>query len=406
MASTTSSPLTRLECPNCGSPINQFNPTSQAVVCGTCGSHVTLGIDPEVLSKGQKLPPSPRPIELGSKAIIAQVEYAVLGRVMYRGTDDGEAFVWNEWLLGSPDGQMLWLALDENGFVLYRKIRFRGQFNPRSDSRLDLGEKQAFIHERYHASIVGAEGELTWRAKPGERLFVAEGAGSGLKYSIQQTAEELEIHEGRPIDERSLANAFKNQAWLDKLESYKKNRRTYQVAAVACLVAALIAVFAAISVNSSGTEERPEIVELSDNSPSDTVTIDFENQRPAIVGIKLIDTRLPANSFIDIDVNMVSPDGTSQYLFAQELWHETGVDEDGTWRETQYETSQMFVPTQSGEHELDISYDGSVIDDLTIEVSIRRDHIMPMWFFIYAVVAGIAGVIFWFMASSQRPSHT
>lgn len=66
MASETRSPLTRLECPNCGAPIDQFNATSQSLVCPTCGSHVSLGMDtPEILGQGSKLPPAPRPIEIG-----------------------------------------------------------------------------------------------------------------------------------------------------------------------------------------------------------------------------------------------------------------------------------------------------------------------------------------------------
>lgn len=408
MASQARSPLTRLECPNCGSPIDQYNATTQALVCPTCGSHISIGVDvPEVLSSGAKLPKPPRPIKLGDRATIAQVDYIVLGRVMYRGVEEGEVFTWNEWLLGGSDGQMLWLSLDEKGFALFRKLRFRQQFNPQSDFTLELGEdKKAFIHERYHASIVGAEGELTWRATPNEKLFVAEGAGSGLLYSIQQTPEELEVHEGRQIEEKALATAFKNQAWLDTLEKFKQRRTTYNFAAVACVIAAIIGLVAALAVGGSGVEDEPRTVELSDNSPQDNFSVEFDSERPVIVAVKLLGNTLPANSFIDIDVNIVSPDGISEPLFVQELWHETGVDEDGRWVETQYETSEMFVPVQTGTHKLEVAYDGSVLDDLTLQVTIRRDHVMPLWFFIYTVLSGIAAAIFGIMASNQRQSRT
>lgn len=404
MASQIRSPLVRLECPNCGSPVEQYNATTQAVVCSTCGTHFAIGIEePEILGQGRKLPPSPRPIKLGDRVTIANQEYVVLGRVLYRGVSEGEAFTWNEWMLGSPDGRILWLSLDEKGFALFRKLRFRQPFNPKQDFRLNLGDKQAFIHERYNAQIVGAEGELTWRAKPGDRVFVAEGAGSGLKYSIQQTPKELEIYEGRAIGERALATAFKNDAWLKMVENFKKRASTYRISAVACVVAAVIAVIVALFASGTGIQEDPEIVELSSASPSERFTINFESKRPSIIAVALISGGLPQNSFIDIDVGIVSPDGTNQDLFVQELWHETGVDEDGRWVETKYRTSEMFVPLQAGEHTLEISYDGSVLNSLTLEVSVRRQHIMPLWFFIYAVIAGIAAAIFAYMASTQRP---
>ncbi|MDQ7034905.1 MAG: DUF4178 domain-containing protein [Anaerolineae bacterium] len=168
------SPLKRLECPNCGSPIDQFNASSQALVCPTCGSTVAIGMgDAEVIEKGGgRIPRSPFPIELGDKATIAQTEYMVLGRVVYRGWDDEESWTWHEWLLGGSDGRMIWMSYDESGFALFQKMRFRSEFNAQSDSRLDIGEgKKAYIHERYPAQILGAEGELTWRAKRGDRLL-------------------------------------------------------------------------------------------------------------------------------------------------------------------------------------------------------------------------------------------
>lgn len=406
MATETRSPLTRLECPNCGSPIDQFNATSQALVCPTCGSHVSIGMETaELLSPGKKLPPAPRPIKIGDRATIASTEYMVLGRILYRGVHEGEAFTWNEWLLGGTDGQMLWLSLDEKGFAFFRKIRFRQQFNPQVDTRLELGEKKIFIHERYSAQIIGAEGELTWRAKPGERVFVAEGAGNGLKYSIQQTAEELEVHEGRPLSEVALANAFKNDTWIQKINSLEKWKSTYMTVAVACIIAAILGLVIALYAGTTGETLDPYIIELSDNSPSDNFNIELENVRPVIVRVEMISGSLPENSYIDIDVNITSPDGLTQPLFVQELWHETGYDEDGAWRETQYRTSEMFVPTQAGSHKLELAYDGSVLDDMTLEVTIRRDHIMPLWYFIYAIAAGVFALIFFIMSGSQKMGH-
>jgi hypothetical protein len=401
---TPNSSLIKLECPNCRNPLNQTNATSQAIVCPKCSSYVALGGEAaEVLGKGRRIPPSPVPLALGDKGTIAGAEYVVLGRVLYRGHDDEDTFSWNEWLLGAPDGRMLWLSLDENGFGLFQKLRFRSQFDARMSTALDIGEgKKAFIHERYPAQVVGAEGELTWRAMPGENLFMAEGSGNGLKYSVQQTPQELEVHEGRPVTAQSLAEAFKKPEWIKQLKSADNARGVYTTIAALSIAAAIAAIFFAVIVSGSGIEDEPRTVELSSSGLSDSFTINFDEARPAIVGLELIGDSLPENTFIDLDVEVIAPDGEEYYLFEQELWHETGRDEDGAWRESQYSVSEMFVPTTSGEHTMIISYDGSVLRSLTLQVTVRRNHIMPLWFIIYAIVAGLIGIGAWFAGAAQK----
>jgi len=404
--STANTSLIRLECPNCRAPLSAQNATSQAVVCPQCSSYVAIGGEAaEVIGKGRKIPPSPVPLALGDKGTIAGTEYVVLGRVMYTGRDDEETFSWNEWLLGASDGRMLWLSLDETGFAMFQKLRFRSQFDPRTSTALEIGEgKRAFIHERYPAQVVAAEGELTWRAMPGESVFMAEGAGHGLKYSIQQTPNELEVHEGRPVAAKALAAAFNKPEWAKKIESASNTASTYKTVAALSMAAAVAAIFFAVIAAFSGTEDAPRTVELSSSTMTDTFTVNFDDARPAVVSLELINSSLPENTFIDLDVEVIAPDGEEYYLFEQELWHETGRDEDGAWREAQYKTSEMFVPTTSGEHTMMISYDGSVLRSLTLEVIIKRNHIMPLWFIVYAVVAGLIGIGAWFASAAQPKS--
>ncbi|MEL6309829.1 MAG: DUF4178 domain-containing protein [Chloroflexota bacterium] len=406
MITQTRSALTRLECPNCGSPIDQFNPTSQAIVCQTCGSHVTVGVEElEILSPGKKLPPAPRPINLGDQATIGGTEYVVLGRVMYRGVDEGVAFTWNEWQLGGDDGRILWLSLDEKGWSLSRKIRFREPVNPRSVVMLNVGDGQkAFFHERYTAQIYGAEGELTWRAKPGSSMLFADGAGKGAKYSISKSPKELSLYQGKEVSEMALAKAFGNDAWLKMVTRYKERRSAYNRSAVMALVASVIAFVIAGIVSFTGVREEPITVDLRNEGDTESFDVDFRTQRPAIVSVQL-DGTLPQNTSVDIDVGITSPDGTTQDLFVQELWHETGRDEDGVWVSRSYRTSDMFVPTQSGKHVFDVSYNGTYNDDIELLFNVRRQHIMPIWFLIYGVGALIMAGILAIMASGQRPSH-
>lgn len=390
-------PLQQLQCPSCGSPINQFSAASQSVVCKTCGSYVAIGSGtPELLNKAAKLPSAPRPIKIGDRANIAGTDFIVLGRVVYEGWDDEDKWTWHEWQLGGSDGRMIWMSFDENGFSMFQKLRFRSAFNAKIDSMLDLGEgKKAFIKERYPARVVGAEGELSWRAKPGERLFMAEGSGVGKQYSIQQTDEELEVYEGRSISEETLAQAFNSAEWQKDLKNQGNRKSTLIGVGVVCLIAALIGIVFGFGVMSSGELLEPHFFTLTTSQPTATLEVEF-NQigRPAVVEVALRSGSLPENSSVDIDVSVASPDGTQNDLFIQELWHETGTDEDGFWRETQYTSTQMFVPFQIGVHKLALDFDADPnVTSVEVAVSVRRNYIMPEWFFGYGVLCLIIGII-------------
>jgi ribosomal protein S27E len=405
----TRTPLKRLECPNCTKAIDQFSADTQAIVCASCGSTVAIGMgEPELLEKGGgRIPASPVPIKLGDKAKIADTEFIVLGRVVYRGWDDEDSWMWNEWLLGGSDGRMVWMSLDETGFGLFQKMRFRSAFNAQTDYQLDLGDgKQAGIHERYPAQIIGAEGELTWRAKRGDRLYMAEGAGGGKKYSIQQTPEELEVYEGKAIPEKTIAEAFGNQEWLTNMTKRANRQGTSRAIAIACLVFAVLSIFAAIGVSSSGEELEPHFMTLSTSNPSQSFVVNFDKaNRPAIVGINLRSGSIPANTSLDIDVNITAPDQKTYFLFTQELWHETGSDEDGPWTETHYRHSEMFVPLLTGDHKLQVDFDlANPVSSAEIEVTVRRNHVMPTWFIIYGVITGIIGFVLLFFGGGKSTS--
>lgn len=399
--------LKRLECPNCGSPINQLMPNTQTLVCGNCGSHVAVGAgDAEVLNKGgRKLPPSPVPIDLGDNIKLLGDEYFVMGRVIYRGWEPGDTsdyWVWNEWLLGAKSGQMLWLTHDENGLALFRKIRFRSQFDAKTSRTLEIGDgKKAFINERYPAQIVGAEGELTWRATRGEQLWVAEGAGFGKKYSIQQMESELEVHEGKAIEEIELADAAGNETWKSEIKNRANWGLTFGLVALLCIVFGVVALVGAAMANSTGDTIVNETITLTRNNPEATIPVNFsEAERPAIVGLNM-QSSLPENSSLDVAITITSPDNTETELFETEFWHETGRDEDGPWREWSYNGSDMFVPFQSGDHTMKFILGTTPIDTMTANVEIRANHIVPVWLIVYGIVVGAVGILMLFFAAKR-----
>jgi hypothetical protein len=379
---------------------------SQVLICDKCGSHVAVGAGiAEVIGKGQRIPRSPMPmIEPGKVATIDGTQFVVLGRVLYSGSDDEETFEWNEWQLGAADGRMMWLSFDENGFALFQKLRFRNAFDAFSDAFLDLGEgKRAVISERYPASIVAAEGELTWRARPGEKVFMAEAAAGGMRYSIQQSDEELEVYEGRLLADRAVAEAFNDQEWLKKINSNLGWRTVRSWIGVLCILTAVLSAAGAVYAMNSGDDLEPQFLTLSSAQPVGGFTVEFDQvERPAQVTVALRGA-LAENQSVDIDVSITSPDGMQDDLFVQELWHETGYDDEGFWRETQYETSEMFVPMQTGLHKIQLDLDTTTpVSNVNLAVTVRRNTLAPIWFMLYMGLTGMIGVITLFSAFSKR----
>jgi len=388
--------LKELKCPNCGSPISQFNPTAQTIVCNTCGSYVAVGAgDPEVTGKSRKLPQSPVPIEFGKEITVDGNTYMVLGRVMYQGWDDEDRWSWNEWMVGAEDGRMLWLSYDEKGFSIFTKQRFRQPFNIQSDRVLEYKDQQIPIRERYPAKIVGAEGELTWRAQENERLFVAEGARGGKRYSVQKSEEELEVYEGRGVSEREIATAFDDAPWMERIETRERRQGNRKLIGAMCVIFAFIGLAAGIMLSALGD---PAVENQTITLMADGASIDIPYNvpgRPSRVRMELRDT-MPVNTFVDVDVTMFTPSEEESYLFSQSFYHETGVDSDGRWTERDYSGSNTFVPVESGNHQLRIAVSNTNLSNsVTANVSVTRNAMAVRWFIIYAVIVGIVGIGFY-----------
>lgn len=392
--------LKELTCPNCGGPINQYLASSQTFVCSKCGSHVAPGMEGlEILGKGRELPSPPVPIRLGGKLRIKEVDYFVLGRVFYTGwdpSDTSDTWSWTEWLCGSPDGRLLWLSYDtEDGFVLYTKLRLKTPFDPQNARVLQLGpDKSVGVKERYPAKVVGAEGELTSRVSPGDKLTMIEGNASGKHYSIQQTAQELEVYEGESISETEIARSLNDEAWLKRIRNKSERRGLYSMIGGMMILFAAIALIGGFYANSTGEQNASQVAKLSNSAPIAQIPVEFNQAgRPAVIRLWLR-TSLPANSSLDLDVSVISPNESETLIFEGDFWYETGSDEDGPWSESSTYNTDTFVPFLSGAHTIEVELGPSApISEVEVQIQVLRNHIAPAWLLVYGGIVGVLGLI-------------
>lgn len=395
--------LKQLNCPNCGAGLSQFNPGSQSLVCPSCGSYVAIGAgDAEIIGKTRRLPKPPVPVEIGKTITVEGTSYLVMGRVMYQGWDDEDKWQWNEWLVGADDGRMLWLSYDEKGFSLYKKERFREEFNARTSPMLTLKGKRLRIRERYPAKIIGAEGELTWRASENEQLYVAEGAQQGMRYSVQQSSEEMEVYTGRGVDELDVAKAFDDANWIKRVENRLQRGENFRMIGGLSIMFAVAALFFGGIFGATGESVQQMTVPITANQ-SQFVPVTFDQpNRPAIVDMRL-NGSIPENNSIDIDVSMLAPDETESYLFSKSFWHETGYDDEGFWRDVRTTGNGMFVPLSAGQHNLKIDVETITFSGpMSADIIIRRNIWVAQWFVGYAVLVAVVGVGFFMAAPSKK----
>jgi len=398
--------LKELACPSCGRPLPQRLPGTQTFICPSCNSYVHVGIDElKEAGKGAKLPVSPFPIRLGSRFTLEGVNYFVMGRVLYEGWDDEDRWQWTEWLLGSNDGRLLWLSHDnEKGFVLFRKMRIKTAFDANTARQIPTSDgKTALVHERYPARIIGAEGELTFRASAGARLNMVEGAGHGKEYSIQVTASELEMYEGDKIDEMALATAFNNAEWIEQVKRRSNRAGVYRLVAGIAFFFAIVAFVLTVIANGTGDLTLSQEVTLVPATPAPSVQIPVnfpQGNRPAIVRLWLV-SPLPVNTFAEVEVSVISPNEAETFIFEKEFWHETGIDEGERWTERDYFGGEVFVPYQAGTHEVEVTL-GEISpllkQDIKVRVGVFQNHILPSYFLIYGVIAAALGILFFVMS--------
>jgi hypothetical protein len=197
----------QLNCPHCGASLSVKNARkAKVLVCESCGSQLDL-TSPEYAVVGQAilgsaLPASP--IRLGQFATFDGVKWMVVGRVRYRDEE-----WWDEWLLMTEEGKYQWLVESDGDFSLYQPFAPTSPVDPNQvGDSVDLEGIEAKVTERGQATIAYLEGELTWKARIGDKMNYVEAEHDDGIYSIEWTENEIEFFRGQEIDQSEVYQAF------------------------------------------------------------------------------------------------------------------------------------------------------------------------------------------------------
>jgi hypothetical protein len=389
--------LEMLQCPNCGAPLEiHTGHQAKTIVCSACASLIDL--TPEqaaVIGQASKKVRAMVPLDLGMEATLDGVLYQVVGWLRYEGSDDEDRWRWDEWLLASAEGEFRWLTYDpEAGFVLQKKVPLAGPIDVRRATSIPVPDGQAQVSERAQAKIIGLAGELTWRAKIGDRIYYLDAKKNGTLYSAEATQEEVELLAGQVIPEEAIWQGFGNQTLVNALQGLGQKRRAYQRVALACVVFIILSICATCALPVGGSSVFQENTKLMRGE--DVLTSPFEIKNTTQAHQITMSASNATNNWGEITVHSLDSREEKTFLFSKTF----GVGDN--------RVSHYFRPSQTGEHRLVLLLKDGQITSADVTVNVKQGLWTSYLFLFFAVICIGLGIVFFVLGRGSSPpySHT
>ena len=399
--------LDTLSCPNCGGSV-EVHPDrgSKAAVCSYCGS--VLDLTSRQLDVIGRVKPKvgPRvPIEPGDTATFDGERHLVLGWLRYKGWDDEDKWEWDEWQLVGDSGTVRYLSYaSDEGFLLQTALHPI----PTVDARgIDLPSGRVRFSETSPAKITALRGELTWRPKLKETLKVGEASRGDQKYSVELTADEIEVVGGPSLTDVEVWKAFERPDLVEAAHAAKAKAAASGKRAAPALIAAVLFLLAAFVAAGVGTTVLDTAVTVSRAMPG--LSFGPEAASPEAVDLGSFQVEDVTETFeVDVrarlnntwtapDLYLVEPSGTRVYLFSGDLWDESDESNKGD--------AYLFKPREVGEHRLEVELLESETASADLTVEVRRGVWLARYFLFAAIAAALLSFVVRAAGGSGRPSY-
>ncbi len=205
--------LRAIRCPNCGAPLKLLGGGRVlSVTCQYCKSVIDLTKEDRVLANFKGVDPPVTFFKIGMEGKIYNICWRIIGLVVCK---DRYGEKWNEFLLFSPYFGYAWLVDESDGKLYFsRRVRdldlrdwARGINPPKT-----IKYKNRFFFQDdnpYGVFIEYVEGELTWVAKRGDKLYSWDYKSKDEFINIERTEIEVESYLTKPLNARKIEDSFK-----------------------------------------------------------------------------------------------------------------------------------------------------------------------------------------------------
>jgi hypothetical protein len=174
-------------------------------------------------------------------------EFEATGRVVMQTTSDGETSTWEEWVLVSPEGSLLYLEFDEGKWKLSEPFVPDRPVSPAeatiySPGRiLNLDGTSARVVDSATGEIAHVEGEFPWIVSVGRRSRYIDAVYLNRFYCIEWTDREIEFFRGQFLDDRQVFIMFGLHHLVVALERRQAMLRSRLAFGGVCLLAGFVA---------------------------------------------------------------------------------------------------------------------------------------------------------------------
>ena len=202
-----------IKCPKCSAPLGHLGGGRiQSVTCDYCKSVIDLNNNYKILSNFRNILAPDVPFKVGMRGEIDDIEWTVIGWIVYRSKDDAED-KWSEFLLFSPLYGYGWLVYESGDISFSRRVRDFDlrKWKKHNKAQTVFYNKGHYLleEESYNSIIDFVQGELNWVAKKNDKIRCWDYKGvKGQSLSIEQSRDELEVYHTQKLDSQTIYENF------------------------------------------------------------------------------------------------------------------------------------------------------------------------------------------------------
>lgn len=376
--------LQEAQCLHCGQPVR----LSQAVM--------------EEQQRAAQFPPA-TPLRLGMKAQFRGREYEVTGRQVMRQNDEGTIYQWEEFVLVSPDGDLLYLEFDEGKwkvsepFVPETPLEGAQLAALAEGSWISLDGHGALVTDAGVYQTVFAEGEFPWIIHLDRYVSFVDATYLNTFYSIGGTEDEIEYYRGDMLSEQQVASMFGLNDWLRQIERQGAGLRSRKRFGGLCVALGTFSIIFWIASFFSGAPvpNASSSVDLARVGPDGARYGPFDlASRGRVHRLEIQGQMQEASNWVQA---ILEDEDEAELVGAdKDMWDESGSDSDGPWHESDLNASSDFVLVKPGGYYVRLYAEADPGRSLNGQASfvLRQNAFTPLWPGVYGFVALILGFVF------------
>ncbi len=305
-----------IRCTSCGAPLKiRGGGRISTITCEYCNTLLDISDEYKALTKFSNVERPNVPFKLGMVGEIEGREWIIIGWISYI-TSDGEE--WSEFFLYSALYGYGWLIYDEGRLSFGRRVRDFDlrEWEKKGKPKLLFYNKGHYLssEELYYASINFVQGELSYIAKRGDRVYYRDYyKHGGDSLSIEESQNEVEVYINERLDSDEVYSSFgvkeelRPKAQKSIIDTKSKGLLMWSLGLVLVLLVAIITSF---FVDDTLIKERvslPYTKEFRVSSGAFLVKLEVEAPSSVILNASRIGIYKSDKKILSIDKSGVSP---------------------------------------------------------------------------------------------------